>query len=71
MISRPKNYPVVYYLVGMSQRANSLIAATIENQPGLGSMLGAADSTLPGKVFSLDLVGSTMLPPKPKNRSLE
>lgn len=68
---RPKNYPVIYYLAGVSQKLNSVIVASIENQPGLGSLLGAADATLPGKVFVLDLVSSTMLPPKPRNKSLE
>lgn len=72
---RPKNYPVVYRLVGVSVKLDGIVVGTVENVPSFGRAftqgMGVPDVETPGKIYTIDLVSPVMLPPKPKNKSLE
>lgn len=70
---RPKQFPVTYDLVGVSK--GSALVANIENVPSFARAwvqgMGGADPNLPGKVFRLNFLSYSMLPPPPRNATLE
>lgn len=55
-----RSYPVVYHLVGVTDR--SFVTAMISNSVGVGKMLGLPDGqgSFPGKVAFLQLISRTM-----------
>ena len=72
--ARPREYPVVYNLIGTSPDGLSGIFADVSNVPSFAKILARlADEKNPGKVFRLVLLSPKALaiPKKPHNSTLQ